>query len=193
MIHGAKPSSEIYHDANSYQTAGPSLGSTKPANRDKAGKPAAGSEDAKTNTARGYSNGTSKLIGFGVGNGDHNDRDDEDEDEDDDAGVVLSQDCDGKDAGEPESGRSSAVPSGRRTVLLRGLPDWVSHRQITEAIRGGALLHIYLRGREHMVNVSFVEESSAQEFLDYATTHGIYIVGKRVSSPSYIGRHSCLN
>ncbi|RJE25586.1 hypothetical protein PHISCL_02053 [Aspergillus sclerotialis] len=182
LIYGTKPTPEIYHDASSYQTAGPTLGGMRPANRHKSEKQANGSEDVKTKMAREHSNGTSKLIDFDVGNGDHNDDGDEDEDEDDDAGVVLSQDSHGKEDEEPESGRSSAVPSGQRTVVLRGLPDWVSHQQITEAIRGGAILHLYLRGREHMANVSFVEESSAQEFLDYAKTHGIYIVGKRVEA-----------
>lgn len=80
-----------------------------------------------------------------------------------------------------KSGRSSAVHVGQRTVLLRGLPDRVTHHDITEAVRGGALLDIFLRAREHMASVSFVEESAAQEFLHYARQYGVYVAGKRVS------------
>lgn len=102
----------------------------------------------------------------------------------------LSQGSDEKDDDQaPPSGRSSAAPAGQRTVSLRNLPDWVSFEQITEAVRGGALLHIYLRGRERIVNVSFVEEDSAQDFLNYAKSQGIYIGGKPVATPpsdSYI-------
>lgn len=104
-------------------------------------------------------------------------------DDGDDNGF-LSQNSDEKEGDQVlQSGRSSAAPAGQRTVSLSNLPDWVSFEQITEAVRGGALLHIFLRSREHIVNVSFVEEDSAQDFLNYAKSQGIYIGGKRVVSP----------
>lgn len=156
--HGDKPSD-------------PSFGDAGPVNCDSGAQPVTGSEDIKD---KGVANGNDLLLSL--------DEEDDDEDDDDDDGVALSHGSDDKEDEEPDSGRSSAAaPSGQRTVVLRGLPDWVSHYQITEAIKGGALLHVYLRGREHMVNVSFVEESAAQEFLNYAKTYGIYIAGKRVS------------
>lgn len=80
-----------------------------------------------------------------------------------------------------KSGRSSAVSTGQRTVMIRGLPDRVTHHDITDAVRGGALLDIFLRAREHMASISFVEESAAQEFLHYVKQHGLYVAGKRVS------------
>ena len=103
-----------------------------------------------------------------------------DEDEDDD-GVGLSQASAKEDSN--ESGRSSVLASvnGQRTVVLRGLPDWVTYQQIAAVVRGGSLLNIYLRGREHMVNLSFVEESAAQDFLEHVAAHGLRILGKQVN------------
>lgn len=81
-----------------------------------------------------------------------------------------------------KSGRSSAVSTGQRTVMIRGLPDRVTHHDITDAVRGGALLDIFLRAREHMASISFIEEFAAQEFLHYVKQHGLYIAGKRVEA-----------
>lgn len=165
MIYGPQSIPERpYHDD---KPSDPSFGDARPVNCEPGAKPVARSEDTKD---QGIGNGNDLLVSW-----------DEDEDDDEDDGVALSHGSDDKEDEEPSSGSSSAAPSGQRTVALRGLPDWVSHYQITEAIRGGALLYVYLRGREHLVNVSFVEESAAQEFLNYARTYGIYIAGKRVS------------
>ena len=83
------------------------------------------------------------------------------------------------------SGSSSVVPLGQRTISLSNLPDSVSFEQIIASICGGTVLCIYHHGREHRVNISFVEEDVAQKFLDYAKNNGIYIAGKQVlSTPS---------
>ncbi|KAL4897817.1 hypothetical protein BDV59DRAFT_168598 [Aspergillus ambiguus] len=74
---------------------------------------------------------------------------------------------------------SATAPTVRRTILVRNLPDRVTHRDICQAMKGGALLHIYLRAREHNANISFVEEVEAHEFLKHAKAHGLYIAGKR--------------
>jgi hypothetical protein len=98
---------------------------------------------------------------------------------------LASQDSDEKDDYE-NSSRSSGLSTGptvQRTVLLRGLPDRVTHKDLVENVKGGALLHIYLRTREHMASISFIEEKNAQEFMQYAKTYGICIAGKRVGSP----------
>ncbi|PWY84626.1 hypothetical protein BO94DRAFT_536204 [Aspergillus sclerotioniger CBS 115572] len=78
------------------------------------------------------------------------------------------------------SAGSSPAPSAQRTVMIRNLPDRVTHREIVAAVRGGALLHIYLRAREHIASVSFVEESAARDFLLHTKTYGLYMAGKRV-------------
>ncbi|GLA68968.1 hypothetical protein AtubIFM55763_007172 [Aspergillus tubingensis] len=105
----------------------------------------------------------------------------EDEDEDEDA-LLDSHDSENKDDYD-ESSRSagsSPTPSAQRTVLIRNLPDRITHRDIVAAIKGGALLHIYLRAREHMASVSFVEEAAAREFFRTAKTYGLIVAGKRV-------------
>ncbi|RAH60040.1 hypothetical protein BO85DRAFT_367793 [Aspergillus piperis CBS 112811] len=105
----------------------------------------------------------------------------EDEDEDEDA-LLDSHDSEDKDDYD-ESSRSagsSPTPSAQRTVLIRNLPDRIAHRDIVAAIKGGALLHIYLRAREHMASVSFVEEAAAREFFRTAKTYGLIVAGKRV-------------
>lgn len=112
----------------------------------------------------------------------YDDEDDEDEDEDDEV-LLASQHSDERDDYD-ESSRSTtesySPPTVRRTIHIRGLPDRVTHRDIVQVMRGGPLLHIYLRARERNANVSFVEESDAQEFLRHAKTHGLYVAGRRV-------------
>ncbi|PYH35977.1 RNA-binding protein [Aspergillus neoniger CBS 115656] len=105
----------------------------------------------------------------------------EDEDEDEDA-LLDSHDSEDKDDFDESSrsGGSSPTPSAQRTVLIRNLPDRITHRDIVAAMRGGALLHIYLRTREHMASVSFVEEAAAREFFRTAKTYGLIVAGKRV-------------
>lgn len=119
------------------------------------------------------------------------DGDNEDDDEDDDGyedaaedGAVISPDVEEKDEyeGSSKSGRSSSIAlSGQRTVSIRNLPDRVTHENVTDAVRGGALLHVYLRPRDHFADVSFVDESAAHDFLQYSRTYGLYVAGKRVS------------
>lgn len=109
--------------------------------------------------------------------------DDDDDDDDDEDGLIDPQDSDGKDDCE-ESSRTTGSCAGtndRRTVLIRNLPDRVTHKDLVENMRGGALLHIYLRAREHLASISFVEESDAQGFLQHAKNCGFYVVGRRVS------------
>ena len=117
-----------------------------------------------------------------------NEEDDEDDDEYEDAaedGAVISPDGEEKDEYEvssKSSGRSSSIAlSGQRTVSMRNLPDRVTHEDVTDAVRGGALLHVYLRPRDHFADVSFVDESAAHDFLQYSRTYGLYVAGKRVS------------
>ncbi|KAI9934671.1 hypothetical protein MW887_000288 [Aspergillus wentii] len=106
---------------------------------------------------------------------------DEDDDEEED-GVIISQNSDEKDDYDDSSrsGGSYTASTGQRTILIRNLPDRAFHQDIVDAVRGGALLHIYIRSRERTANVSFVEETAAQEFLQHTKTYGLYLAGKRV-------------
>jgi ribosomal protein L14 len=117
----------------------------------------------------------------------------EDDDEDED-GVIVSPDSEGKACFEGIS-KGEQSSTGQRTVLIRNLPDRVTHEDITDAVRGGALLHIYLRARDHFANVSFVDESAAYAFLRHTKIHGLHVAGKRVDTawsgrqfylPSYV-------
>ncbi|KAE8397260.1 hypothetical protein BDV37DRAFT_61923 [Aspergillus pseudonomiae] len=106
----------------------------------------------------------------------------DDDDDDDEEGVLIaSQDSDRDDYDDSSRNSGSSIASTpQRTILLRGLPDRVTHRELVEALKGGALLHIHLRARERMASISFVQEANAQEFMQHAKSHGVYIAGKRV-------------
>ena len=109
--------------------------------------------------------------------------DEEDDDEEEEDGLVDPQDSDEKDDCE-ESSRTTGSCVGitdRRTILIRGLPDRVTHKDLVENMRGGALLHIYLRARERTASISFVEEADAQGFYQHVRNYGFYVAGKRVS------------
>ncbi|KAL5343964.1 hypothetical protein BJX70DRAFT_4969 [Aspergillus crustosus] len=100
---------------------------------------------------------------------------------DDDEGALTDSRSDERDEYVDSSRSTSTSPQAeQRTVLIRGLPDKATHRDLVEAVRGGAILHIYLWARDHTASVSFVEESAAQDFLDHAKAYGFYVADKRV-------------
>ena len=68
----------------------------------------------------------------------------------------------------------------KRTVLLFNLPEGVTHADITNVVRGGMLLDIYLRTHDRAASISFLEEVNAQEFYHHVKRHDLYIRGKRV-------------
>ncbi|KAI0597664.1 hypothetical protein F4775DRAFT_559154 [Biscogniauxia sp. FL1348] len=68
----------------------------------------------------------------------------------------------------------------RRTVSLSGLPDNVTHWDITTVVRGGPLLEIFVRASEHLAYVSFLLEDDAVRFCDHARKNDIYIKNKRI-------------
>lgn len=68
----------------------------------------------------------------------------------------------------------------QRTIVAKNLSDRVTHKDIVDIIRGGAVLDIFLRANERSASISFVEGAAAQEFLNYAKRNDIYIHGKRV-------------
>jgi hypothetical protein len=82
--------------------------------------------------------------------------------------------------GASKENRHQASHSEQRTVTLKGLSERTTHRDVAAAVRGGALLDIFLRIRERVASVSFVDGSAAREFLAHAKRNDLYILGKRV-------------
>lgn len=82
--------------------------------------------------------------------------------------------------GTPKNEKHQASHSEQRTVALKGLSDRTTHKDIAAMVRGGALLDIFLRIRERVASVSFVDGAAAQEFLTHVKRHDLYILGKRV-------------
>lgn len=91
--------------------------------------------------------------------------------------------------GTPKNDKHQASHSEQRTVSLRGLSDRTTHKDIAAVVRGGTLLDIFLRIRERVASVSFVDGSVAQEFLTHVKRHDLYILGKRVGIHRTEGMH----
>ena len=70
--------------------------------------------------------------------------------------------------------------SEQRTVMFKGLSEKTTHKDIIGFLRGGNILDVFLRPNERNASVSFVEGSSAQQFMSYVKRNDIYIHGKRV-------------
>lgn len=104
-------------------------------------------------------------------------------DDDDEEGALTDSRSDERDEyGESSRSTSSSPQSEQRTVMIRGLPDKVTHRDIVDAVKGGAILHIYLWNRDHTASISFVEEAAAQDFLDHSRAYGLHVAEKRVGT-----------
>ncbi|KAL1874296.1 hypothetical protein Daus18300_003660 [Diaporthe australafricana] len=67
-----------------------------------------------------------------------------------------------------------------RSILLSKLPDNTTHGDITEAVRGGRLLDVYLRPNDRTAAVSFLVAADARAFYDHVRRHDLYINHKRV-------------
>ncbi|KAL3474841.1 hypothetical protein BJX99DRAFT_170426 [Aspergillus californicus] len=101
---------------------------------------------------------------------------------DDDEGALTDSRSDERDDyGESSRSTESSSPQAeQRTVIIRNLPDKITHRDIVDTVKGGAILHIYLWARDRTASVSFVEETAAHSFLEHAKTYGLYVADKRV-------------
>ncbi|PSS03778.1 hypothetical protein BD289DRAFT_457651 [Coniella lustricola] len=66
------------------------------------------------------------------------------------------------------------------SLVLSGLTKVTTHADITEAVRGGQLLDVFLKVHERSAAISFVQSADAQAFLDYVRRHDLYIKHKRV-------------
>lgn len=109
-----------------------------------------------------------------------------DEDADDDysvsggrpVGSFQTQNCNGLAPTRPHYERQCA-----RSILLSKLPDNTTHADITDAVRGGQLLDIYLRSNDRTAAVSFLLAADARAFFEHVKRHDLYINHKRVSGP----------
>lgn len=68
----------------------------------------------------------------------------------------------------------------QRTIFVKNLSDRATHKDITDFLRGGLVLDLYLRSHEHSASISFVEGSAAQAFMNYVKRKDIYLHGKRL-------------
>jgi len=76
----------------------------------------------------------------------------------------------------------------QRTILAKNLSDRVTHKDITDFVRGGLILDIYLRSNDRSASISFLEGSAAHDFMNYAKRNDIYVHGKRVGLIKYQAR-----
>lgn len=93
---------------------------------------------------------------------------------------------------EPRNDKQQYARAEQRTIVLKNLSERITHKDIVDIIRGGALLDIYLRANERTASVSFVEGAAAQNFMNYARRNDIYIHGKRVGREAVDGLRKML-
>jgi hypothetical protein len=95
--------------------------------------------------------------------------------------------CFNNDNGRVEVGRDGQfLRNAKRTILLTNLPEAATHADVTEAIKGGMLLDIFLRSQDRAASVSFLDENDANNFFRYAKRNDLYIRGKRVSTKTLL-------
>lgn len=92
-----------------------------------------------------------------------------------DSGITFA----GRDEEPTGPGARPGIPhNDQRTILFTNLSDKTTHKDITDLVRGGRLLDIYLRN-DRCATVSFVE--GATDFMAYAKRNDLYLHTKRVS------------
>lgn len=73
--------------------------------------------------------------------------------------------------------------SGYHTVSLKNIPERATHWDIVDAVRGGALVDVFLRARERTASVTFADAEAANAYLAYARRWNVYVLGKPVLNP----------
>ncbi|CAP69155.1 uncharacterized protein PODANS_7_11120 [Podospora anserina S mat+] len=66
-----------------------------------------------------------------------------------------------------------------RTLQIVHLAEGTTHSDITNSVRGGQLLDVYLRSHDRSASVSFLHAADAQKFYDYCRRNDLYIRNKR--------------
>lgn len=72
--------------------------------------------------------------------------------------------------------------NAKRTLLLSNLPSNVTHRDVTDIIRGGRLIEFWVRPRERNATVTFADAAAASRFLHHARRKDLYINMRRVDA-----------
>jgi len=77
-----------------------------------------------------------------------------------------------------DQGKEGPFPHrGQRTLLITGLSDRITYKDLTNVIRGGRIL--YLTIRKDLTAIVFMLEGAA-EFLAHVKRHDLYVQTKRV-------------
>ncbi|KAL2159607.1 hypothetical protein VTH06DRAFT_2176 [Thermothelomyces fergusii] len=90
---------------------------------------------------------------------------------------------------EDRPGARDATPQGQRphferqcarTLQLSNLAEGTTHADIVNAVRGGMLLDIFLRGHDRSATISFLNAEDAKRFYEHVRRHDLYIRNKRI-------------
>ena len=82
------------------------------------------------------------------------------------------------DGDAPLAPLARAARPDQRTIVLSNLSDRATYKDVTNILRGGRLLDVYIRSDRTAI-VSFVE--GAADFMAYAKKNDVYMHAKRVS------------
>lgn len=137
--------------------------------------------DSRQKESNGYGNGVSYSNGNGNGYDYHMQTNGEDFGFMPDGADGFFDEESGNNDFQPRRQRQQYDKFAKRTIILANLPEIATHEDITDAVRGGLLLDVYLRSNDRTASVSFLEESAAHEFYSYVKRYDLYIRGKRVS------------
>lgn len=80
----------------------------------------------------------------------------------------------------PRIERKRYAREEQRTIIAKNLSDRATHKDITNFVRGGLVLDVYLRTNDRSASISFVEASAALDFMNHVKKTDIYVHGKRV-------------
>lgn len=111
------------------------------------------------------------------------DGDQDEDDEDEDATSGIDSPIDGPPGAhyvKPQAQRQLFERQCTRTILLANLAEGTTHADITNAVRGGMLLDVFLRSHERCAAVSFLHSADARKFYEHVRRHDLYIRNKRV-------------
>ena len=111
------------------------------------------------------------------------DGDDDGEDDDENAASEMDSPVEGPPGAnytKSQGQRQQFERQCSRTIQLSNLAEGTSHADITNAVRGGMLLDVFLRSHDRSATVSFLQSADARKFFDHVRRHDLYIKNKRV-------------
>ncbi|KAK4200553.1 hypothetical protein QBC40DRAFT_254009 [Triangularia verruculosa] len=106
----------------------------------------------------------------------------DDEEDDDDISVEDESPVPGANftGSSQEVKRHQYERNCHRTLQILHIAEGTTHSDITNAVRGGQLLDVYLRPHDRSATVSFLQAADAQKFYEYCRRNDLYIKNKRV-------------